>query len=82
MAQLAKGDIIVDVKFNEFNLDIVLSYDGRALDLSAEAPRIEEILDDGTALPRLSAEIIRRTADRMTCEEKEGKTILRIHLDH
>lgn len=82
LAQLAAGDIVADVKFDEFNLDIVLSYDGRALDLSAEAPPIEEILDDDTALPRLSAEIIRRTADRMTCEEKQGKTILRIHLDH
>jgi xanthine permease XanP len=82
LARLAAGDIIAQVRFDEFNLDIVLSYDGRALDLSAEAPRIEEILEDDTALPRLSAEIIRRTADRMTCEEKQGKTILRIHLDH
>ena len=82
LARLTEGDIVADVKFDEFNLDIVLSYDGRPLDLSAETPRIEEILDDDTALPRLSAEIIRRTADRITCEEKHGKIILRIHLDH
>ena len=82
MAQLAKGDINVDVKFDEFNLDITISYDGRALDLSAETPDIEEILDDEAALPRLSAEIIRRTVDRMKCEQKQGKTIMHIHLDH
>jgi NCS2 family nucleobase:cation symporter-2 len=82
LARLAAGDIIANVKFDEFNLDIVLSYDGPALDLSTETPRIEEILDDEMALPRLSAEIIRRTADRMKCEEKQGRTILRIHLDH
>jgi xanthine permease XanP len=82
MAQLAKGDINVDVKFDEFNLDIIISYDGRALDLSAETPDIEEILDDEAALPRLSAEIIRRTVDRMKCEQKQGKTIMHIHLDH
>ena len=79
---LAGGDITVDARFDEFNLDIVFGYEGRAPDFSAGPPAIEEILEDETALPRLSAEIIRRTADRLACEEKQGKTVVRIHFDH
>ena len=79
---LAGGNITVDARFDEFNLDMVFGYEGRAPDFSAGPPAIEDILEDETALPRLSAEIIRRTADRLTCEEKQGKTVVRIHFDH
>ena len=79
---LAGSDITVDARFDEFNLDIVFGYEGRTPDFSAGPPAIEEILEDETALPRLSAEIIRRTADRLACEEKQGKTAVRIHFDH
>lgn len=82
LAQLTTDDISAKLTFDDFNLDIVLSYEGQPPDFSAEAPAIEQIVDDDAALTRLSAEIIRRTADRMSCEQKQGRTILRVHLDH
>lgn len=82
MARLTKNDIRADISFDEFNLDMLITYDGRPLDFSAEKPSAGELLADDAALTRLSAEIIRRTVDRMSCEEKQGKTILRFHLDH
>ncbi len=82
MARLAENDIRMDISFDEFNLEMVINYDGRPLDFSAEKPTAGELLADDAALTRLSAVIIRRTADRMSCEEKQGKTTLRFHLDH
>ena len=82
MVRLTENDIQMDISFDEFNLDMVITYDGLPLDFSAEKPTAEELLADDAALTRLSAAIIRRTADRMTCEEKQGKTTLRFHLDH
>ncbi len=82
MARLTENDIRMDISFDEFNLDMVITYDGRPLDFSAEKPTAGELLADDVALTRLSAVIIRRTADRMSCEEKQGKTTLRFHLDH
>ncbi|MFH1488286.1 MAG: solute carrier family 23 protein [Pseudomonadota bacterium] len=82
MARLSKSDIRMETAFDEFNLDLVITYDGRPLDFSAQKPSAEEILADDASLARLSAYIISRTADRVSCEEKKGKTILRVHLDH
>jgi len=82
LVRLTTNDISAEVKFDEFNLDIVLSYDGQPLDFSAEIPAADQIIEDDTALTRLSAAIIRRTADRLGCEHKQGKTVLRVHLDH
>ncbi|SMC56395.1 nucleobase:cation symporter-2, NCS2 family [Desulfocicer vacuolatum DSM 3385] len=81
-SDLAKSDIVVDMRFDEFNLDLKLSYHGMPLDFSADAPCIDDIVNDDESLRRLSTAIIRKTVDRMKCEEFQGKTILRIHLDH
>jgi NCS2 family nucleobase:cation symporter-2 len=79
---LAKGDVTADVSFDEFNLNLRVQYEGRPLEFPESAPTAEEIVADETSLARLSAALIRRSVDRLRCEEKNGQCILHFHYEH
>ncbi len=78
----SKGDITVTISFDEFNLDMLVVYEGKSLAFPLQGPTAEEVMADEKAVAGLSASIIRRTADRMKSEEKNGRTTIFFHLDH
>ena len=82
-AGLAQGTVTVEVSFDEFNLDMDLWYEGTLMEFSAARPPTpDEILSDDTAVARLSAFLISRSADRVTSELHAGRCHVRFHLEH
>ncbi len=62
---LAVGKITVDVAFDEYNLDIDVSYQGPAIELVKTRPDRETLLHDPTGLAKLAGWILSQRADRV-----------------
>lgn len=79
---LAKGPLQVDMKFDELNLDIDITYDGALLPLPKAPPSPEELLQDDAALGNLSGFLIQRQVDKVRSSVKEGHCRIHLHFDH
>ncbi|MDN7024897.1 xanthine permease [Methanoculleus sp. FWC-SCC1] len=75
--------IRADIRFEEDSLDIDIRYTGKPLDLSPGGPPSDaDLLEDDTALARLSAFLVWKYADSVTADDKDGECRIRLHFDH
>jgi NCS2 family nucleobase:cation symporter-2 len=79
---LATGPIDLRARFDEYNIDVVVLYPGRAISMSVQQPTPEEILDDDGAVMRLSAMLIRQYADRVAVETHNDQQRILLHFEH
>lgn len=79
---LSKGDLVMEARFDEFNLDIEVSYEGKPMIFSHTPPSKEDLLHDEKAFSRLSGFIIRSNVDRVQISHKNGRSLIRFHFDH
>jgi xanthine permease XanP len=79
---ISKGKLKSDVSFDEFNLDIAISYEGKLMDFPDTPPSEAELLHDEEAFIRLSKFLIKKNADRIKSFEKEGTCQVQFHFDH
>jgi NCS2 family nucleobase:cation symporter-2 len=78
---LARGEVTVTLRFDEFRLDVLIRYRGAPIQLRDHPPPPEALLeDDGAAL--LAGHMIRRRADRAAVRHRDGVTELRLAVDH
>lgn len=80
--RLAEGPLRVAVSFDEFNLDVDIDYRGKGMAFPESQPKPEELLEDETGLTRLSGFLMRKSADRVECSEKNGECHVRFHFNH
>jgi len=80
--KLADGPVEVEVRFDEMRLDVVFTYQGRLLDFQAQPPSQADLLEDDTAIFRLSGFIIKNYVDRIKTEVKNGKCHVVFHFEH
>lgn len=80
--RLAEGEATVTLGFDEFRVDLSLSYRGPPIDLAAAAPSPEELLSEDAAAARLAGHMIRRRADRASVRHRDGVTQVSVRLDH
>ena len=66
------GPIVIEASFDEFNLDVRVTYQGEQLKFPDQRPSLAEIResDDGARL--LAGFMLRRNADRVRSESKDG----------
>lgn len=78
----ADGPIDVTASFDEFNVRVRMSWHGRPLEFPERRPSAEEIIasEDGTR--RLAGFLVKRIADRVSCDERDGRATLRLRFDH
>lgn len=86
------GAITMTASFDEFHLNVELSYAGKALTLSAAAPAAPEDMaallegDDDSAIDlmtaRLSDTLITRLADKVRSTSRDGHAALILHFSH
>lgn len=76
------GALEVEATFDEFNLDLRVSYDGPPLELPESRPTNEEILSSEEGERRLAGFMLRRHADRVAATCKGGRTSVLFHFDH
>jgi NCS2 family nucleobase:cation symporter-2 len=76
------GTTVVRASFDEFNMEIDVTYPGEQIEFPEERPSVEEIRDreDGTRL--LAGFILKRNADRVQSGLKHGKCTVHFHYDH
>jgi len=77
-----QGPITIEAHFDEFNLDVRISYRGEALEFPDERPSQQEIIETDAGYRRLAGFMLRMNADRIRTSVKDGATVLEFHFDH
>ena len=79
---VASGPLEVTASFDEFNLDVRVSYDGPPLELPEKRPSNEEIMASEEGERKLAGFMLRRLADRVAATHKGGQSTILFHFDH
>jgi NCS2 family nucleobase:cation symporter-2 len=77
-----RGPLTVEASFDEFNLDVRVSYEGAALEFPDRRPSIEQIRDSEDAARLLAGFMLRRNADRIRSDSRDGRALVHLHFDH
>jgi xanthine permease XanP len=77
-----QGSLEVEATFDEFNLDVRVSYSGPALELPEKRPTNEEIMESEEGQRRLAGFMLRRYADRVAATHRAGRSTVLFHFDH
>ena len=76
------GPLVIKVSFDEFNLDVGITYQGEALEFPEQRPTEDEILESEGGVRRLAGYMLRHIADRVRSERKGATAHLQLHFDH
>jgi NCS2 family nucleobase:cation symporter-2 len=76
------GPLVLEASFDEFNLDVRVSYEGPALEFPDRRPSIEQIRDSEDSARLLAGFMLRRNADRVRSDSKDGRAVVHFHFDH
>jgi NCS2 family nucleobase:cation symporter-2 len=77
-----QGPVEVEARFDEFNLDVQINYQGMPLELPDRRPSNNEIIESEAGSRRLAGFMLRRNADRVRSGSKDGSATLHFHFDH
>jgi NCS2 family nucleobase:cation symporter-2 len=76
------GALVITATFDEFNLDIRLTYQGEIPEFPEQRPTPEQIRDSDNGTRLLAGFMLRRNADRVRAEWMEGTANVYFHFDH
>lgn len=79
---VATGPLTVEASFDEFNVDVRVSYEGAPLELPDRRPTNEEIIASEEGERRLAGYMLRRFADRVSAASRNGRSVILFHFDH
>ena len=79
---VTKGALHVAASFDEFSLDVGVSYDGVPLELPDRRPSNDEIVTSYEGQYRLAGYMLRNLADRVQVNNRGGHTTVAFHFDH
>ncbi|VTU17910.1 Xanthine permease XanP [Variovorax sp. PBS-H4] len=79
---IASGPLAIQASFDEFNLDLQLSYEGADLELPEQRPTVDEIVDSEDGERRLAGFLLRNFADRVTSRRSGVRALVAFHFDH
>jgi len=77
-----QGAVDVAASFDEFNLDLRVSYVGPEIELPMRRPTNEEIMESEEGQRRLAGFMLRRYADRVSATHRNGRSTVLFHFDH
>ena len=78
----ARGPLQVVVSFDEFNLDVEITYAGAPMIIPTTRPTEEDILESPDGLARLSLFLIRQNADKVESMVRNSLCLIRLHYNH
>jgi xanthine permease XanP len=76
------GPLVIEICFDEFNLDVSMSYEGELLEFPEQRPSEDEIVHSDGGVRRLAGYMLRHIADRARSEMRGARAILKFHFDH
>jgi len=74
--------VLTTARFDELTLNVVLHYQGPAIELTGIPPSWQELVSDPAALTRLSGFLIQHTVDRVNVSSISGTSHVRLHFEH
>jgi xanthine permease XanP len=77
-----QGPLQVAVSFDEFNLDVEMTYTGTPMVIPVFRPSEEDILTSSDGLAQLSLFLIRQNSDKVESLVKNGLCYIRLHFNH
>ena len=77
-----QGDVSVEAHFDEFSLDVRISYSGAPLELPTERPTLDAIAHSDAGHRLLAGFLLRQFADRVQATHKGGRSTILFHFDH
>ncbi|MGH8634818.1 MAG: hypothetical protein ACRET7_11890, partial [Burkholderiales bacterium] len=77
-----EGPLEIVASFDEFNLDLRVTYMGPALELPEKRPSNEEIIESEEGQRKLAGFMLRRYADRVAATHRGGRSTILFHFDH
>jgi NCS2 family nucleobase:cation symporter-2 len=77
-----RGPLVIEASFDEFSLDLQVSYAGAPLELPDRRPTNEEIIASEEGQRRLAGFMLRRYADRVQASRKADRSRILFHFDH
>jgi xanthine permease XanP len=77
-----QGPMNIEASFDEFNLDVRISYKGGAFPIEPLRPTDTEIRDSEDGIRRLAGFMLRQNADRVRTTSKDGRATLEFHYEH
>ena len=77
-----EGEMMIEASYDEFNLDVDLSYQGEALEFPQQRPSDQEIRDTDEGMRKLAGFMLRHNADRARSEVRAGRATVHFHFDH
>jgi NCS2 family nucleobase:cation symporter-2 len=72
------GPIAFEVGYDEFDIDVALSYAGLPLDLTGKLPTHDEILESDDGARRLAAFLLLQRSDKAQASAANGNAVLRL----
>jgi len=78
----ATGPIQVEARFNEFRIDLIVTYEGLLMTFPFVRPTLDEIVDSPDGLMRLSGFLVRRQTDGVRVTQKDGSNLVEMSFDH
>jgi xanthine permease XanP len=79
---LTRDPFGVEVRFDEYNLDVDIRYRGRAIEFPDQQPTPRELLEDPDAMDRVAGYLVRRYADKVSASRQEDACRVRLHFEH
>ncbi|BBK35306.1 xanthine permease [Allostella sp. ATCC 35155] len=78
---LREPEVEVSLRYDELHLDVLIAYDGEALPVGSPRPSPDELLEDDSALLRMTAHIVAGLADGCRIREEAGRVRLELRFD-
>ncbi len=79
---VAGNPVELEASFDEFRLDVRISYAGEPLELPEERPSVDEILGAADGERRLAGYMLRKCADRVSTSSRGGRATVLLHFEH
>ena len=82
MHEKTKSPVHVEALFDEYNLNLHITYNGEPMDFPHRPPSEDELMKDKTALARMSGFMIQFMAEKVTASTNSGICKVSIHITH
>lgn len=79
---LADGPMLAEASFDEFNLNIRVSYEGAPLELPEHRPSDDEIMESDEGERKLAGFMLRKFADRVAATHRNGRSTVAFQFIH
>jgi NCS2 family nucleobase:cation symporter-2 len=77
-----EGPLEIEASFDEFSLDLRVSYHGPPLEMPERRPTNEQIMASDDGARQLAGFLLRKYADRVEATHKSGRSTILFHFDH